>query len=183
MNARHLSLLTAALTVAALAAAGASAQRVSAGGSVDVRPGLAFLVDTHDSLAAQFRRLADAATAPGAVTAERQALARFVRGAISPVLQRESFELMPVFDSVVGGGYAVPATLLDLDGIAFLVRELERTAGGSDRVSFNERAYALSIALEGHYTKVDLLIVPVLRDRLSPVGLRALAARLEGQPE
>lgn len=179
MSMKHLPLLALALT---LGAASGGAQRGTAGGSVALQPSLESLPALHDELAAEFRRLADAATAASATARERVALARFVRQTIVPRLKTESFALITAFDSVVGGGYAVPATLFDLDAIGFLVREIERTAGGGSPATFNERAYALSVGLEGYFTKMDVLVLPVLRQRLTGQPLSAVVERLDRRP-
>lgn len=156
-------------------------QQSTAGGSVALKPSVTTIVSTHDGLAAEYRRLTDAATGTAAKATDRHALAHFLRAAIAPQLQAESFELFTAFDSVVGGGYAVPATLFDLDAIGFLVKEIERTASGEDRTTFATRSYALSVALEGYFTKVQLLVLPVLKDRLSGPALEAVLARVERQ--
>lgn len=181
MFTRQLYLTTLALVLGAGAAQGQETGQSTKGGSAVLQPSLTFLVATHDDLAAQFRRLAGAATGATAKTADRQALARFVRTAIVPQLKIESVELFTAFDSLVGGGYAVPATLFDLDAIEFLIKEIERTAGGGDRVAFETRSYALSMALDGYFTKVQLLVLPVLNARLGRPALSAALTRLEAR--
>lgn len=171
MFARQLRLLTLALVLGAVAAQGQEVTHDSKGGSVSLTPNAATLVTRHDELAAQFRRLAQAATGSAAHASDREELARFVRGTIVPQLSKEMQVLFPTFDSIVGGGYAVPATLFDLDLVSYLVKELERTATDEDGAAFETRAYALSIALEGYFTKVQLLVLPVLKERLGPKAL------------
>lgn len=181
MFSRQFRLIALVLVLGAGIAAQATGQQASSGGSVALTPSLVSLVATHDGLAEQFRRLALAATGAGAKTPDRQALARFVRKAVVPLLTTESFVLFTAFDSVVGGGYAVPATLFDLDAISFLVKEVERTASGGDRVTFETRTYALSVALDGYFTKVHQLVLPVLNTRLSGTALSAVVNRLEAE--
>lgn len=171
MSSRHIVLVLALAGV--VSGLRAQTSRSSNGGSVALRAGVASLVTAHDSLAARFRRLVTSATAPGASPSARQAVVTFVRAEIEPQLSRESIALFPTFDSIIGGGYAVPATLLDLDGIAFLAQEVARTAGAS-RGDFEARLYALSSALESYFTKTDLLVLPVLHERLGSVALTAV---------
>lgn len=177
------SAVTVALALA-ITAGGASGQgaknQSTKGGSVALSASLAAVVTTHDGLAAQFRRLAAAATATSASARERQAVSRFVRASVVPQLETESVVLYPVFDSVIGGGYAVAANLFDLDAIGFLVKESERTASGG-RADFDARLYALSTALETYFTKTQLLVLPVLNDRLSGAELASVLARLADQ--
>jgi hypothetical protein len=179
MFTQQLHLITLALVIGAGAAQGQG--QITSGGSAALQPSLVSLRTTHDGLAAQFRRLAAAATGPTAQAADRQALARFVRHTIVPQLQSESFELITAFDSLVGGGYAVPATLFDLDAIGYLIKEIERTAGGGDRITFETRSYALSVALEGYFTKMQLLVLPVLNARLGGPALSTALTRLEAR--
>lgn len=180
MFSRQLPLIALALVIGAGTTRGQGAgQHSTRGGSVALKPSLTSLVATHDGLAAEFRRLTVAATGAAAKSADRQALARFVGKAVVPQLTTESFVLFTTFDSLVGGGYAVPATLFDLDAISLLVQEIERTAGAGDRIAFESRNYALSVALEGYFTKVQLLVLPVLHARLSGAALSAVATRLE----
>jgi hypothetical protein len=134
---------------------------------VAARPSLTSLRATHDGLAAQFRRFTEAATGAAATSADRQALAQFVRTAIVPQLKLESDELFTPFDSLVGGGYAVPATLFELDAISDLAKEIERTAVSDDRAVFATRSYALRVMLECYFTKVQVLVLPVLNERLA----------------
>jgi hypothetical protein len=182
MFTRQMSRMALALMLgAATAQAQGDSKHVTKGGSVALKPALSSLVSTHDELAAQFRRLAESATGAAARSADREALARFVRTAVVPQLTRESVTLFTAFDSLVGGGYAVPATLFDLDAISFLVKEVERTAGG-DRITFETRAYALSWALDGYFTKVQLLVLPVLRARLTGSALTTIETRVEASP-
>ena len=180
MFTRQFHLITLALVLGAGAAQAQETGQSTKGGSVALQPSLTSLVATHDDLAAQFRRLAVAATGTAARTADRQALARFLRAAIVPQLKTESYTLFPVFDSLVGGGYAVPATLFDLDAIELLIKEIERTAGG-DRVAFDTRSYALSVALDGYFTKVQLLVLPVLNERLGGAALSGVLNRLQAR--
>ena len=181
MFTRQLYLISLALVLGAGAAQAQEAGQSTKGGSVALQPSLTSLVATQDKLAAQFRRLAVAATGTSAQAAERRALARFLRTAVVPQLTVEGLELFTAFDSLVGGGYAVPATLFDLDAIEFLIKEIERTAGHSDRVAFNERAYALSVALDGYFTKVQLLVLPVLNARVGGTALSTALTRLEAR--
>jgi hypothetical protein len=141
-----------------------------------LQPSLTAVAATHDELAAKFRRLAGAAIEVTASTAARLSLATFVRKNIMPRLDTESMVLFPAFDSIIGGGYAVPANLFELDGIAFLVQEVERTAAYG--AEFGARVYALSHALEGYFTKTELLVLPVLKDRLSAGQLQAVITDL-----
>jgi hypothetical protein len=183
MFSRQLGVVTLALVLSAGTARGQGDSRQATNGHWGAaKPGPMSLVDTHDGLAAQFRRLADAATGASATSADRQAFARFVRAAVVPQLKVESVTLFTVFDSLVGGGYAVPATLFDLDAIGYLVKDVERSASGKDRVAFETRAYALGWALDGYFTKVQLLVLPVLRTRLSGDALSAIEARFEESP-
>lgn len=177
---RQLRILALTLVLSAGAAqAQEYSKQIAKGGAVALQPSIVSLAETHEGLAAQFRRLGETATGATARAADRQALVRFVRTAIVPQLKIESVVLFTAFDSIVGGGYAVPATLFDLDAINSLVKETERTTGDSARYAFNERTYALSIALEGYFTKVELLVLPVLNQRLSGQALSAVFSRLE----
>jgi hypothetical protein len=167
-----------ALAVGAGSALSQGAQRQSTrGGSVELGSSLAALTTTHDGLAARFRQLGAKATAANATVTDRQALARFVRAEVVPHLEIESVALFPAFDSIIGGGYAVPATLFDLDAISFLIQEVERTATVS-AVDFGARVYALSSALETYFTKTQLLVLPVLHERLKGPALDTVLARL-----
>lgn len=176
---RQFRLLTLALMFGALPAQGQEGNRASQGGAVALAPTAASLVSAHDRLAAEFRRLAEAAIGPTATAEQRQAITRFLRTQIEPRLRKESWSLFPTFDSLVGGGYAVPANLFDLDGVSFLVKEIERTAASGERVAFETRLYALSVALESYFTKVQLLVLPVLKDRLGESALAAVVGELE----
>jgi len=176
MFARHTLILGLALVFGA-GNARAQAGQSTRGGSV--ARSLTSLVATHDDLAVRFRRLASAAINAHSTATERAALGRFVRAEILSRLTVEASVLYPAFDSIIGGGYAVPATLFDLDGIWFLVKEIERTASASDRIEFVSRAYALSTALETYFTKTQLLVLPVLEQRLNAAGLNAVVTRLE----
>ena len=158
----------------------AQSGQTTLGGSVARTAHFTSLVATHDDLAVRFRRLAQAAINSHSTTIERQALGRFIQSDIVPRLKVESVALYTAFDSIVGGGYAVPATLFDLDAIAFLVKEVDRTATG-DRAEFAARVYALSAALESYFTKTQLLVLPVLEERLNAAGVNAVLARLEGR--
>jgi hypothetical protein len=179
MSTRQLGTITLVAILGATALPAQGARERGGKGVVAVAPTLATLVETHDGLASRFRQLSAAATRAGAPRAARRSLASFVRAEIVPQLEIESVVLYPVFDSIAGGGYAVPATLFDLDAIGFLVKEIERTAGTADRAAFEARAYALSHALEAYFTKLQLLVVPVLHERLGEPALRTMLARLE----
>ena len=176
---RHMRLLTLALVLGAASAQGQEAGRNSSGGAVSLTPTAGSLVSAHDRLAAEFRRLADAAIGPAATTEHRQAITRFLRTKIEPRLRKESWSLFPTFDSIVGGGYAVPANLFDLDGVSYLVKEIERTTATGERAAFETRLYALSVALESYFTKVQLLVVPVLKERLGETALGTIEGELE----
>ena len=176
---RYLKVLTLALVLGAAVAQGQEAGRISSGGAVSLAPTSASLVTAHDRLAAEFRRLAEAAIGPEATAEDREAISRFVRRMIEPRLRKESWSLFPTFDSIVGGGYAVPANLFDLDGVSYLVKEIERTTATGERAAFETRLYALSVALESYFTKVQLLVVPVLKERLGETALGALAGEVE----
>jgi hypothetical protein len=177
MSTRTAVTITLALAIGAGGALAQGAQQGTKGGSVALTASLATLVTEHDVLAAEFRRVVAAASSARATGTERAAVGRFVRTAVVPQLEIESVVLYPAFDSIVGGGYAVPANLFDLDAIAFLVKEAERTATGA-RAEFDARVYALSTALETYFTKTQLLVLPVLNDRLSGTGLASVVARL-----
>ena len=182
MFTRQLHLITLALVLGAgTALAQGDGQQSTRGGSVALKPSLTPLVASHDALAERYRGLTAAATGATAKAADRQALARFVRTAIVPRLTIESFTLFTAFDSIVGGGYAVPATLFDLDAIALLVKEIEHVAGAGDRIAFETRNHALSWALDGYFTKVHQLVLPVLNSRLSGTALSAVVHRLDAE--
>jgi hypothetical protein len=151
------------------------------GGSVAVArtATLTALVATHDDLSARFRRLASAAVNPTSTAVERQAFGRFVRAEVFPQLSSEVSVLYPAFDSVLAGGYAVPAALFDLDGVSFLTKEVERTATGKDHAEFVARAFALSTALEAYFTKTELLVLPVLEEKLDIARLHEVVTQLE----
>jgi hypothetical protein len=172
MFARQLQLFTLALVLGAVTAQGQGVAQK--GGSVSLTPNAAGLVTTHDGLAAQFRRLTQAATGATAKASDRAALASFVRGKVVPQINQEVAVLFPVFDSIVGGGYAVPATLFDLDAVSYLVKELERTAANGDRTAFETRTFALGLSLETYFTKVQLLVLPVLNERLGEAASQRL---------
>jgi hypothetical protein len=180
MNTRHTLVIGLALVFAA-GIARAQGGHSTKGGSIAVArtASLTDLVASHDDLSARFRRLASAATNPTSTAVERQAFGRFIRADILSRLATEVSVLYPAFDSLVAGGYAVPATLFDLDGISFLTKEVERTATGNDRVEFVSRAYALSVALESYFTKTELLVLPVLEERLDVARLNGVVNLLE----
>jgi len=180
MNTRHTLVIGLALVVTAGIARAQGGHSTTGGSIAIVRgPTLTALVASHDDLSARFRRLASAATNPTSTAVERQAFGRFIRSEVLSRLSTEVSVLYPAFDSVVGGGYAVPATLFDLDGISFLTKEVERTATGNDRVEFVSRAYALSTALETYFTKTELLVLPVLEERLDLVRLNEVVTSVE----
>lgn len=179
MFARQLRLLTLALVFGTVSAQGQGVGQASKGGSVSLTPNAAALVTTHDGLAAQFRRLTQAATGSTAKASDRDALARFVRAKVVPQITQEVIVLFPTFDSIVGGGYAVPATLFDTDVVSYLVKELERTAANRDRAAFETRSFALGLSLENYFTKVQLLVLPVLNERLGATALGATLNRLD----
>jgi hypothetical protein len=180
MNTRHTLIIGLALVLTA-GIARAQGGHSTKGGSIAVvrTPTLTALVASHDDLSARFRRLATAAINPTSTAVERQAFGRFVRSDVLSRLSTEVSVLYPTFDSLVGGGYAVPAVLFDVDGISFLTKEVERTASGSDRVEFVSRAYALSAALESYFTKTELLVLPVLEERLDLVRLNEVFNSVE----
>ena len=174
MFARQIRLLALTLVFGAVAAQGQAGGQTSKGGAVSLTPNAAGLVTTHDGLAAQFRRLTQAATGATAKASDRTALASFVRGKVVPQINQEVAALFPTFDSIVGGGYAVPATLFDLDAVSYLVKELERTAANGDRAAFETRTFALGLSLETYFTKVQLLVLPVLNERLGEAAFQRL---------
>jgi len=173
MSTRYI-LLALALLVGAASARGQGTQ-FARGGALIVRPSLAYTATTLDRLAIDYRRLAATATAPYATTVERQALARFVRAEIVPQLKVDIAGLYVTFDSLVGGAYAVPATLFDLDAIDLLSKDVARSAKSDNREAFNARTYALSTALEGYFAKTQLLVLPMVNDRLNGTALISVA--------
>ncbi len=129
------------------------------------QPNYVSLVTTLDGLAAQYRGLAATATGVNATTADRRALAKFVRLEIVPQLKTDIVDLYTTFDSLVGGGYAVPATLVDLDAIDALSKEVAATALTRNRAQFDVRAYALSQLLDNYFAKTQMLVLPFVIER------------------
>jgi hypothetical protein len=176
---RHLRLLTLTLVLSAVSAQGQGVGQSSKGGSVSLAPNASALVTKHDDLAAQYRRLTQAAIGTNGKASDREALVRFVRSRVLPQITQEVLVLIPTFDSLVGGGYAVPATLFDLDGVSYLVKELERNPANLDRAKFETLTFALGLAFENYFTKVELLVLPVLNKQLGATALSAALSRLD----
>ena len=166
-----------ALLAGAGSARGQGAQFMP-GGAVVVRPSLAYVAANLDSLSIQYRQFAATAAGPFATLADRQAYARFVRSAIVPQLKVDIAGLYVTFDSLGGGAFAVPAALFDLETIDLISKDVERSAGSDTRELFNARAYALNAVLQGYFAKTQLLVLPMVADRLTKAALISAAPHL-----
>jgi hypothetical protein len=176
--------LTAAMALALLTGAGGRQEEIAAQNSADgsgtaARATLAPVYDAHERLATRFQNLRNAATGSEATLKERQDFVRFINSEVLLQLDREGTVLYPAFDSLTNGGYATTAALFDGSGISRLVKQLEDSIASGDRVEFKATSYALAVALESYFTKTEFLVLPVVHQRLSEVGIRALLARLE----
>jgi hypothetical protein len=160
-----------------IGAGSAHAQAVSfkQGGAVVIRPSLAYIAATRDTLSDQYQQIAATAAARYATAADRQAFARFVRTAIMPQLRGDVAELYVTFDSLGGGGYAVPSALFDLETIDVLSKDVERSAATDTRDVFNARAFALNAVLQGFFAKTQLLVFPLVHDRQTKAALLSAA--------
>ncbi|HEX9705189.1 MAG TPA: hypothetical protein VGA20_08090 [Gemmatimonadales bacterium] len=132
----------------------------------------------HEQIATRFRSVWDAAIAPRATVTDRVSFLGFVRFELIAQLDREGSVLYPVFDSLTDGVYATTAALLDRQAIGRLFQELGDSASYRDLTEFKARSFALAAVLESYFTKTELLVLPVVREKLSESGIQALLARL-----
>ncbi len=140
---------------------------------------IALLGAEHERLNTEFARLRDGALAASATIRARREFVRFLRGDLLPYLHGSGVVLYVVADSVGRiGGYATVAALFEREAIAREVEELGKAAGGSNSGAFRSHTAVLAALLDNYFTKEQLLILPILGQRLSEAELRALIGQV-----
>ena len=140
------------------------------------------LAAAQEQLAARFRPLILHAVAPAATREDRVALVRFLRSEVLPYIVSEGEVVYPLVDSIAGSaGYATVGAVLDHDAIGRFVDELDAQAASANATGFVYPAYALAGVLDTYFAKDQLLVQPILENRLSASDMQALVARMQAQ--
>jgi hypothetical protein len=140
---------------------------------------IALLGAEHDRLIAEFGRLRDGSLARSATIRVRREFVQFLKTDLLPYLHGSGVVLYVAADSVAKiGGYATVAALFEREAIARQVDEISKAAGASDSDAFRSRTAALGALLDNYFTKEQLLILPILGQRLSESELRALIGQV-----
>ena len=165
-----------AATVLLALATGSVAGTRTASAQTASNPSRVSLFAQQERLAALFRWSVGPAVSPTATRADRAHFVSFLKVKLLPYLVREASTVYPLVDSLAGtGGYATWAASLDAEGIERLVDRLASSVGSGDPNVFVAHAYALSAALESHFTK-DLVLIQPIVDRLGWYDIQTLIA-------
>jgi hypothetical protein len=140
---------------------------------------IAVLGAEHDRLNTEYARLRDGSLARSATVRVRREFVEFLKADLLPYLHGSGVVLYVAADSVAKiGGYATVAALFEREAIARQVDEIGKAAGESSSDAFRSHTAALGALLENYFTKEQLLILPILGQRLSEGELRALIGQV-----